>query len=88
MYANWRSPWGEGVRGFDEEELVRDWTSYTASIGESGETSKRRVSRGQRGKRGKEEGQGRQVARATRVKWSERASESKRVYGVLARSSS
>ena len=40
MYAKRRSSCGrigEGVRGFDDEELVRDWTSYTASIGESRE---------------------------------------------------
>jgi len=38
MYAKRRSSWGrmgEGVRGFDEEELVSDCTSYTASMGES-----------------------------------------------------
>ena len=40
MYAKRRSSCGrigDGVRGFDDEELVRDWTSYTVSIGESGE---------------------------------------------------
>jgi len=59
MYANWRSScgrMGEGVRGFDEEELVRDWTSYTASIGKSGGKSKphglsRRGKEGERGGR-------------------------------------
>jgi len=66
MYANWRSSWGrigEGVRGLEEDELVRDWMSYTASIGGSRAKSKlegtrQERERGQRGTQGSEGGGG------------------------------
>lgn len=66
IYAKRRSSCGgigEGVRGFDDEELVRDWTSYTASIRES-ERGKVVVSRKQEAGRKRE---GRKVERVARV---------------------
>jgi hypothetical protein len=68
MYAKRRSScWemGEGVRGLDDEELVRDWTSYTASIEESerkgggkqeaGSRKQDRGTQGRKGRKGREE---------------------------------
>ena len=70
MYAKRRSSCGrigEGVRGLDDEELVRDWTSYTASIGESRERGKKVVSRDSGGGREMGERGARVVKRSGRI---------------------